>query len=56
MVRSGVSILVLQKMLGHARYETTLRYITLSNQDVTAEYFKALETIEHHHVKTDKEN
>jgi site-specific recombinase XerD len=54
MVRSGVSILVLQKMLGHARYETTLRYVALNAEDIAAEYFKALKTIETHHVKKDK--
>ena len=35
MIRNGVALPVLQKMMGHADFKTTLCYINLAMQDVT---------------------
>lgn len=53
MVKAGVSIVVLQKMLGHARYTTTLQYVSLRGEDVAEQYLKAMKTIEGHHIVQD---
>ena len=49
MVKAGVSIAVLQKMMGHARYATTLQYGALRPEDVAEQYLKAMKTIEARH-------
>jgi integrase/recombinase XerC len=49
MVKEGVSIVVLQKMLGHARYATTLQYVSLRPTDVREQYLKAIKAIEVRH-------
>lgn len=46
MVKAGVSIAVLQKMLGHARYTTTLRYVCLGAGDVAEQYHQAMDVLE----------
>lgn len=46
MVKAGVSIAVLQKMLGHSRYATTLQYVSLRAEDVAEQYLKAIKAIE----------
>jgi site-specific recombinase XerD len=52
MVKAGVSIAVLQKMMGHARYATTLQYGALRPEDVAEQYLKAMKTIEaRHHLR-----
>lgn len=38
MARSGVGLPVLQKLMGHANHETTLRYINLSLADIADAY------------------
>lgn len=53
MVKAGVSIAVLQKMLGHARYQTTLQYVALGAEDVAEQYFKAIKAIEDRHRAKD---
>jgi site-specific recombinase XerD len=45
MVRAGVKLATLQKMLGHTHIETTMRYINLSMQDLTDEYHRAITSI-----------
>lgn len=50
MVKAGVSIAILQKMLGHARYATTLQYVSLRAEDVAEQYLKAMKTIEGRHL------
>ena len=45
MARAGVRLPVLQKLMGHADPETTLRYINLSLADVAEEYSRAAESI-----------
>lgn len=46
MARQGVPLTVLQKMLGHADTDMTLRYIQLSMADVTREYERAIKQIQ----------
>jgi integrase/recombinase XerD len=43
MIRAGVSLPALQKLMGHAHIHTTLLYIQLTAQDVFAEYARAVE-------------
>jgi site-specific recombinase XerD len=53
MARSGVSLPVLQKMMGHTEFKHTLRYINLAMTDVAEEYTKALTKIEERYEKAD---
>ena len=53
MVKEGVAIVVLQKMLGHSRYATTLRYIYLRADDIAEQYLKAMSVIEARHPVLD---
>ncbi|MFN8792317.1 MAG: tyrosine-type recombinase/integrase [Bdellovibrionales bacterium] len=46
MARHGVSLPVLQRMMGHAEFKHTLRYINLAMTDVAREYAQALSKIE----------
>lgn len=43
MIRAGVSLPALQRLMGHAYIHTTLVYIHLTPQDVFAEYARAVE-------------
>lgn len=43
MIRAGVSLPALQRLMGHAHVQTTLLYVQLSPQDVFSEYAKAVE-------------
>ncbi len=43
MIRAGVSLPALMRLLGHTQIHTTLRYIQLTPQDVFAEYARAVE-------------
>jgi integrase/recombinase XerD len=45
MIRAGVSLPALQRLMGHACIHTTLLYIQLTPQDVFAEYARAVERI-----------
>jgi site-specific recombinase XerD len=45
MARAGVSLPVLQKLMGHGDMATTLQYINLSMADVAADYHKAMDFI-----------
>jgi integrase len=45
MVRAGVSLPALMRLMGHAHIHTTLLYIQLTPQDVFAEYTRAVERI-----------
>lgn len=42
MIRAGVSLPALQRLMGHANIETTLLYIQISPQDVFDEYARAV--------------
>jgi integrase/recombinase XerD len=42
MIRAGVSLPALMRLMGHAHIHTTLRYIQLTPQDVFAEYSRAV--------------
>src|SRR5882724_5046842 len=42
MIRAGISLPALQRLMGHANIETTLLYIQISPQDVFAEYARAV--------------
>ena len=46
MARAGVRLPVLQKMMGHAHAETTIRYVNLAMADVADEYNRAVKRIE----------
>jgi hypothetical protein len=43
MIRAGVSLPALMRLMGHAHMQTTLLYIQLTPQDVFAEYARAVE-------------
>jgi site-specific recombinase XerD len=45
MVRAGVSLPALQRLMGHAHIETTLLYIQLEPKEVFDEYTRAVERI-----------
>lgn len=45
MIRAGISLPALMRLMGHAHIHTTLRYIQLTPQDVFAEYARAVERI-----------
>jgi integrase len=45
MIRAGVSLPALMKLMGHAHIHTTLLYIQLTPQDVFTEYARAVEQI-----------
>jgi|HubBroStandDraft_2_1064218.scaffolds.fasta_scaffold33506_2 integrase/recombinase XerC len=45
MIRAGVSLPALQRLMGHAHIHTTLLYIQLTPQDVFAEYTRAVQQI-----------
>jgi site-specific recombinase XerD len=45
MIRAGVSLPALMRLMGHAYIHTTLLYIQLTPQDVFAEYTRAVEQI-----------
>ena len=42
MIRAGVSLPALMRLMGHAHVHTTLLYIQLTPQDVFAEYTRAV--------------
>ena len=42
MIRAGVSLPALQRLMGHANIETTMLYVQISPQDVYAEYARAV--------------
>jgi hypothetical protein len=42
MIRAGVSLPALMRLMGHAHIHTTLLYIQLTPQDVFAEYARAV--------------
>lgn len=46
LVQSGVSLPVVQKLLGHSDIEVTMGYLHLSLDDVSKEYHRAIKTIE----------
>lgn len=46
MARSGVRLPILQRMMGHAYAETTLRYVNASLADVAAEFHRAVAQLE----------
>jgi site-specific recombinase XerD len=46
MARSGVRLPILQRMMGHAYAETTLRYVNVSLADVAAEFHRAVGVLE----------
>jgi integrase/recombinase XerD len=43
MVRAGMSLPALQKLMGHSQIQTTMLYVELAPQDVWREYARALE-------------
>jgi integrase/recombinase XerD len=43
MVRAGISLPALMKLMGHSHIHTTMRYVELSAQDVWREYAKAVQ-------------
>jgi integrase/recombinase XerC len=55
MARSGVRLPVLQRMMGHTKPETTLKYVTLSAVDIAAEFDRAIGAIEARYQQNDTE-
>jgi site-specific recombinase XerD len=46
MIRQGVSLPVVQKLMGHADIEVTLGYVHMSIDDVSREYHRAIASVE----------
>jgi site-specific recombinase XerD len=44
MVRAGISLPALMRLMGHAHIHTTMLYVQLSPQDVWNEFHRAVET------------
>jgi len=42
LVRAGISVPALMKLMGHANIQTTLEYVHISSQDVYQEYTRAV--------------
>jgi site-specific recombinase XerD len=53
MARYGVTLPVLQKMMGHTEFKHTMRYTNLAMTDVAEEYSKALSKIEEKYERAD---
>ncbi len=43
MVRAGISLPALMKLMGHSQISMSLRYVELSRRDVWTEYAKAVQ-------------
>ena len=43
MIRSGMSVPALMRLMGHSRIEMTLRYVNLSAEDIRDEFLAALQ-------------
>jgi integrase/recombinase XerD len=43
MVRNGISLPALQRLMGHSDIQTTMLYVDLAPQDVWREYAKAVQ-------------
>jgi integrase/recombinase XerD len=43
MVRAGMSLPALQRLMGHSQIATTMLYVELAPQDVWREYARAIE-------------
>ena len=56
MARSGVRLPILQRMMGHANPETTLKYVALSAVDVAAEFDRAIVAIEARYEQGSQDN
>jgi site-specific recombinase XerD len=52
MARQGVGLPVLQKMMGHANFKITLRYINLAMDDIATEYERTIAKIERYYDET----
>lgn len=49
MIREGVSLPVLQKLMGHCDIELTMAYVHMSPEDVSKEYHQAIKTLQKSH-------
>jgi site-specific recombinase XerD len=47
LVRAGISVPALMKLMGHSNIQTTLEYVHISSQDVYQEYTRAAQQIQH---------
>ena len=56
MIRQGVSLAVVQKLMGHSDIELTMGYVHLSIDDVTREYHQAVAKLEKSYEETSQEN
>lgn len=56
MIRQGVSLPVIQKLMGHSDIEVTMGYVHLSIDDVAREYHQAVTSLEKNHEETSQEN
>jgi integrase/recombinase XerD len=43
MVRAGVSLPALMRLMGHSGINTTMLYVQLSSEDVWREYYRAVQ-------------
>lgn len=51
MAASGMSLLILQRMMGHAFPDTTMKYINLSMNDVVEQFRQATERVTQHYLQ-----
>jgi hypothetical protein len=50
LLRHGVSLPGLMKLLGHRTLKMTLRYVEVTNEDLGREYLRAIERARHHYA------
>lgn len=52
LIAQGVSLPVVQKLMGHSDIETTMMYVHMNIDDVTKEYYQALQILQNQHNET----
>jgi integrase/recombinase XerD len=53
MLRAGISLPALMRLMGHSHIHTTMLYVQLSPQDVWHEFYRAIQTLNHPHLPED---
>jgi integrase/recombinase XerD len=53
MVRAGISLPALMRLMGHSQIHTTMLYVQLAPQDVWREFYRAIQTLNHPQLPED---
>lgn len=51
LIAEGVSLPVVQKLMGHSSIEVTMMYVHMNIEDVTKEYYRAIQTLQDRHAE-----